>query len=91
MNYETVLILDALQADNVLEAEVNKAVELIKKTAQVLNVNRWGKRKLAYTIKKKSHGDYTVISFTGDGKAVSEMDQVFRINENVLRHLTVRV
>ena len=91
MNYETVLILDAVQPDNVLEAEVNKTVEFIKQKGQFQNANRWGKRRLAYPIKKKSHGDYTILTYSGDGKLISEMEQGFRFNENVLRYLTVRL
>lgn len=91
MNYETVLILDAQLPDNVLEGEVNKTTEFIKQKGQLLNANRWGKKRLAYSISKKSHGDYTVFSYSGDGKLIDEMEQGFRFNENVLRYLTVRI
>jgi small subunit ribosomal protein S6 len=91
MNYETVLILDAHLSDAALEAEVNKTAEFIKQKGQLLNTNRWGKRRLAYNIKKKSHGDYTVFSYGGSGKLIDEMEQGFRFNENVLRYLTVRL
>jgi len=90
MNYETVLVLDALLSDAVLEAEVNKATEFIKQKGQLLNVNRWGKRRLSYNIRKKTHGDYTVFNYSGSGKLIDEMEQGFRFNENVLRYLTVR-
>ena len=91
MNYETVLILDALLPDATLEAEVNKTVEFIKQKGQFNNVNRWCKRRMAYSIRKKTHGDYTVINFIGNGKLIDEMEQGFRFNENVVRYLTVKL
>ena len=91
MNYETVLILDALLPDAAIEAEVNKATEFIKQKGQLGNVNRWGKKRLAYPVKKKTHGDYTIFNYIGDGKMIDEMEQGFRFDENVLRYLTVRL
>lgn len=90
-SYETVLVIDGLQTDATLEAEVNKTTEAIKAAGEVQNVNRWGKRKLAYPIKGKNHGDYTVFSWTGDGKNITGLERDFGINDNVLRYLTVRV
>ncbi|MFH0921213.1 MAG: 30S ribosomal protein S6 [Fibrobacterota bacterium] len=88
--YETVLIVDALLTDAAIEAELNKATELIKKNGELQNISRIGKRRLAYPIKKKTHGDYSLITFTGNGKLVDEMEQVFRFSDGVLRYLTVR-
>ncbi|MBL8027264.1 MAG: 30S ribosomal protein S6 [Fibrobacteres bacterium] len=90
-NYETFIVLDALQTDAVLEAEVNKTAEFIKAAGDLQNVNRWGKRKLAYPIKSKSHGDYTLFSWSSDGKAITPMEKAFSQNENVLRFMTVKV
>jgi small subunit ribosomal protein S6 len=90
-NYETGIVLDALQTDAVLEAEVNKTAEFIKASGDLQNTNRWGKRKLAYSIKSKTHGDYTVFNWSGDGKSITPMEKAFSINENVLRFLTVKL
>lgn len=89
--YETVVIVDALLNDAAIEAEINKAAEHIKKNGELQNLNRVGKRRLAYPIKKKTHGDYTVFTFTGNGKLVDDMEQAFRFSEAVLRYLTVRL
>jgi len=83
--------LDALQTDAVLEAEVNKTAEFIKSTGDLQNSNRWGKRRLAYPIKAKTHGDYTIFNWSGDGKSITPMEKAFSVNDNVLRYLTIRL
>ncbi len=90
-NYETVLILDALKTDAELEAEVNKVAEFIKTEGDLQNTNRLGKRRLAYVIKKKTHGDYTVFNWSGTGKTITPMEKALEVNESVLRYLTVKV
>jgi len=88
--YETVLIVDALLTDAAIEAEINKAADHIKKNGELQNITRIGKRRLAYPIKKKTHGDYTLLTFIGNGKLIDAMEQNFRFSEGVLRYLTVR-
>ena len=55
----------------------------------VSNVDKWGKRVLAYPINKITEGVYTLIEFTGDGKVVNELDRKLKIDENVMRHIVV--
>ncbi|NMA55595.1 MAG: 30S ribosomal protein S6 [Firmicutes bacterium] len=50
----------------------------------------WGKRRLAYEIKKWREGYYTLMHFEAPAEAVKELDRVLRINEKVLRHLIVK-
>jgi small subunit ribosomal protein S6 len=57
--------------------------------ATIRNVDKWGKRVLAYPINKINEGVYTLIEFTGDGKVVTELDRKLRIDENVMRHIVV--
>ena len=90
MEYETVLLIDGLLEDSNIESEIVKTEELIKSKGELKNVTRLGKRRLAYAIKKKSHGYYAVFNYTGNGKLVDEMEQGFRYNERVLRYLTIR-
>ncbi|OGJ88578.1 MAG: 30S ribosomal protein S6 [Candidatus Raymondbacteria bacterium RifOxyA12_full_50_37] len=91
MNYETVLIIDGSLDEAVKDGEIGKVTALIGKSGEVKNINKWGKRRLAYPIKKKTHGDYTIITYTGDNTLVREIESGLRINENALRYLTVRL
>ena len=53
-------------------------------------VEEWGKRKLAYAIDKLTDGDYTLINFHTAPEAISELDRVLRINDDVVRFMIVR-
>ena len=60
--------------------------------ATVEKVDKWGKRKLAYTIDKKyTDGFYVLVNFKGEANAVDEVDRLMKIDENLLRHMITRV
>jgi small subunit ribosomal protein S6 len=51
----------------------------------------WGKRKLAYEIKKFQKGHYVLVNFLGDGKVIPELERTLRLDAEILRYLTVKV
>src|SRR5690606_7453323 len=55
------------------------------------NIESWGLRNLAYRIKKNRKGHYTLFHFDAPAKAIAEMERNMKINEDVLRYLTVRI
>lgn len=57
---------------------------------EVVNVDKWGKRKLAYEVNGNTEGFYVVIVFKADNEAITEIDRVLKITEEVLRFLLVR-
>ena len=65
-SYETVLIIDAALTDEQIESTIKSVEDFLAGKAEVKNVDRRGKRRLAYDIKKKSHGFYTVIDFDAE-------------------------
>jgi small subunit ribosomal protein S6 len=58
---------------------------------EVSSVDRWGRRKLAYQIDKKSEGNYLVVAFTAEPDAVAELDRVFSLADEVMRFKVVRL
>jgi len=54
------------------------------------NVDKWGKRKLAYEIKDQRDGYYVVVKFQGGPKVAGELDRVLKISDDVLRHMIIR-
>lgn len=90
--YETVFILDPSLEDNKVNEEVERASGVIKDHGGTVGeVERWGRRRLAYEIGKKRDGVYTLIRYQAEGPAVKELERRLRLNETVLRVLTVVV
>lgn len=88
--YETTFILDPGLDENQVNGEVDKTVEWIKSQGgEVLEVQRWGKRRLAYEINRRRDGIYTLLLYSGPGSIVKDLDRRFHLNESVLRSLTV--
>ena len=88
--YETTFILDPGLDENQVNEEVDKTVQWIKtQGGEVIEVQRWGKRRLAYEINRRRDGIYTLLLYQGPGPIVKDLDRRFRLNESVLRSLTV--
>jgi small subunit ribosomal protein S6 len=88
--YETTFILDPGLDEVKVNEEVDKVVQWIKGLGgEVLEVQRWGKKRLAYEIDRRRDGIYTLVLYEGPGETVKELERRFRLNESVLRSLTV--
>ena len=88
-NYETVFILNPVLSDDQMKDTVEKFVKVLKKgKADVINVEQWGLRKLAYPIQHKSTGFYNLIEFSASPEMVNTLETEFRRDESVMRFLT---
>jgi small subunit ribosomal protein S6 len=88
-NYETVFILTPVLSDVQMKDTVDKFVNLLKNEgAEVINVENWGLKKLAYPIQKKSTGFYILIEYKGDPSLVKKLEIEIRRDEKILRFLT---
>ena len=88
--YETVVLVDANQDDAAIEASVKKFQDMISSSGEIVRVDRWGKRRIAYEIAGRSHADYTVYYYNAaKGGLVSELERALRLDESILRFLTV--
>jgi small subunit ribosomal protein S6 len=88
--YETTFILDPGLDENQVNEEVKKAGQWIQDLGgEVLEVQRWGKRRLAYEINRRRDGIYTLVLYQGPGAIVKELERRLGLNESVLRSLTV--
>ena len=89
--YELALVLSTKLDDEAKQAEFNKVTELLTRFgATVEKVDDWGKRRLAYEIKKETEGFYSFITFDAEPTAPAEIESRLRIMENVLRYLIIR-
>jgi len=87
--YESMIVFDGTLPDDVIQKEQKQIEELLKQNAQFDKIDVWGKRILAYTIRKKKTGFYCLFQFEGEGSAVIALDKYIKLNTNVIRHLTV--
>ena len=90
--YETIYILrPTLSEDEVTEVIEKTNAILCTGEGQVIAVDRWGLRKLAYLIKKESQGYYVFCDHGTDPANVTEMERIFRIDDAVMKYMTVKV
>lgn len=88
--YETVVVVDCLAPEGTVEKHLGKVKEQIEsRGGKVLKTEEWGKRKLAYSIKHHRDGIYFLVEFEAQGDTVAALDQYYRLQESVLRYLTV--
>ena len=88
--YETTVIFDPGLEEARINEEVDRVSQSIAQASgEIVEVQRWGKRKLAYNIRKRRDGTYIHIKHKSPPELIGEMDRRFRLNEGVLRHLTV--
>jgi len=88
--YETTFILEPGLDEARVGEEVEKVSQWIKDLGgEVIEVQRWGKRRLAYEINKKRDGIYTMYLYDGPATLVKEIERRLRLNESVMRVLTV--
>ena len=88
-SYETVFILNPVLSEDQAKDTVEKFVKVLTaQKATVINVERWGLKKLAYPIQKKSTGFYNLIEFEAENNVVSVLETEFRRDESIMRFLT---
>jgi small subunit ribosomal protein S6 len=88
--YETFIILDPDLSEDLRRPVIERAKDVMAQMGgTLLRVEEWGSRRLAYTIRKKERGYYVRFDFCGSGQLVGEMERFFRIDERVLKHMSV--
>jgi small subunit ribosomal protein S6 len=88
--YETFVILDPDLSEDLRRPVIERAKDVMAQMGgTLLRVEEWGSRRLAYTIRKKERGYYVRFDFCGSGQLVGEMERFFRIDERVLKHMSV--
>jgi len=89
--YETIYILrPTLSEDEINTIVENSSTIITDDKGQTIELDRWGMRKLAYPIKKELQGFYVFCDYSGTPEAVAEMERKFRIDDAVLRYMTIK-
>ena len=90
-SYETLFAVSGNLAEDDCKALVEKFVNLVKDNATDVEVNEWGKRRLAYPINDLNEGYYVLVTFTAPADFPAELERVFHITEGIMRSMIVRI
>jgi small subunit ribosomal protein S6 len=91
-HYETIYIVNPTLDDDSLKEAIDKFSNLIKKLkGYVVKVNEWGKRKLAYEVKRFDKGYYVVLDFCALPKMVTELERNLKLDDRILKYITVKI
>jgi small subunit ribosomal protein S6 len=89
--YEVMVILDPSLEERTVEPSLDKYLNVVRKDGgSVESVDVWGRRRLAYEIKKSAEGIYAVVSLHAEPATVKELDRQLSLNESVLRTKVMR-
>ncbi|MFW7415379.1 30S ribosomal protein S6 [Demequina sp. SO4-18] len=89
--YEMMIILDPEVDERTVEPSLDKYLKVITgDSGTVDKLDIWGRRRLAYPIKKKNDGIYAVINFTSESATAKELERQLSLNESILRTKLLR-
>ena len=90
--YETTIILNASLDDTQVDSAIGRVQETITKNGgAITSLNKWGRKRLAYSISKKTNGFYVNIEFTAPSTVIGLLERSYQLDEMVLRYLTIKL
>ncbi len=87
--YEAMVVFSVKNGEEQVQSLTTKFTDLIKANGELVNVDDWGKRKLAYPINYETDGYYVVYTFTSKTEFPAEFERIVSITDGVLRSLVV--
>jgi small subunit ribosomal protein S6 len=91
-SYETTIILNASLDDAQIDTAIGRVQEIISKNGgAITSLNKWGRKRLAYPISKKTNGFYVNIEFTAPSMVIALLERSYQLDETVLRYLTIKL
>jgi small subunit ribosomal protein S6 len=91
-NYEVVFVAAPTLTSEELEGFINHIQTVVEsKNGKIMKIDNWGKKSLAYKIKRYREGYYVVLSIEGDGGTIAEVERRFRVTDYIIRFISVRI
>ena len=89
--YENIFIARQELGDKEIEKTIENYKKILEKNkANLVDTELWGLRNLAYKIEKNKKGRYIVLKIDGNGQAIQELERNMRIDENIIRYLSLK-
>ncbi|MCK1997904.1 SSU ribosomal protein S6P [Paenisporosarcina quisquiliarum] len=90
--YELMYIIQPAIEEDAKKALVERFQEILTSNgAEIIEAKEWGKRRLAYEINDLREGFYQIVKVNADSKAIDEYTRLANINEDIIRHIAVRI
>jgi len=90
--YESTFIVNAALDDTQIESVIEKVKDVVLKNGgEIRAAEKWGRKRLAYTIDKKNNGFYAFLEFKAPGELLAKLERHFHLEEQVVRHLTIQL
>jgi len=88
-NYELMFVIESALEDEKKQAAIELVKEVVAADGEIVKVDVWGNRKLAYPINKKNEGYYVVVTFKANPGLPKELDRKLKISDSVIRHIII--
>lgn len=90
--YETIFVVDSLLKSDEIDSIISKYERFISANGgKIEDIEHWGKKRLAYEIKKRQYGYYVLIRFDGPPTMIRTLEREYRLNESLLRYKTLTI
>ncbi len=90
--YESIIILNAALTDEEINASTAKIKDIvINAGGEVLKTDNWGRRKLAYEIKKQNKGCYLLLIYKAPPSIVRKMEEFFKVSDQVIKYMIIKL
>ncbi|MEW6002390.1 MAG: 30S ribosomal protein S6 [Nitrospirota bacterium] len=90
--YENIVILNAVLNDEEIEATITKIKDLIaSQGGEILKVNVWGKKKLAYEIKKHKKGFYVLFLYKAIPSTIKKLEDFYKVFDAIIKYMIIKL
>lgn len=89
--YESIFIVRPSLSDEDTSKLIDKLKGVVEKSGTVVKLENWGKKKLAYEVKRERKGTFVYLNFQSKGDLISELERSYRLEDSVIKFLTVRM
>lgn len=90
--YESIFIVRPTLTDDETDKVVHKMKAVLERSgANLLKHENWGKKRLAYEVRRERKGTYVYFSFTSPGETITELERNYRMEDSVIKFMTIKV
>ncbi|MDR3626926.1 MAG: 30S ribosomal protein S6 [Ignavibacteriaceae bacterium] len=90
--YESAVMINAALDDELIDSIISRIKEtIINNGGEIREIENWGRKRLAYVVKKSKIGYYAIFRFTAPSKIIAKLERFFSLDEQILRYLTIKL